>query len=83
MDERKNNGGARPGAGRKPKAEELALADRIDKYMAPDEVWERLSEFAKKDVKALQILIQYRYGMPKQIIDMKTNIEPIEFKVVS
>lgn len=77
MDEVKKNGGARAGAGRKPKIEEIKLIETMDSIAIPDIIWENLyAKILDKDVSAIKTWLQYRYGMPKQIIE-QTNITPI------
>ena len=43
-DDRRENGGARPGAGRKPKADEIKLIEQMDAVMVPESVWIALGE---------------------------------------
>lgn len=77
MDEVKKNGGARAGAGRKPKIEEIKLIETMDSIAIPDTVWKMLyAKVLDSDVSAIKTWLQYRYGMPKQIIE-QTNITPI------
>jgi len=77
MDETKKNGGARAGAGRKPKADEIQLIETMDAIAVPDTIWKALADKIKdKDVNAIKTWLQYRYGMPKQIIE-QTNITPV------
>jgi hypothetical protein len=73
-DKRKNNGGARPNAGRKPKAEEIAIIENMDAALAPREVWEALAQRVKDgDVQAIKLWISYRVGLPKQMIDVTSS----------
>jgi hypothetical protein len=73
-DERKANGGARPGAGRKPKADEIKLVEQMDAVLVPESVWMSLAEKVEAgDTNAIKTWLQYRYGMPKQIVQ-NTNI---------
>tara|TARA_A100000172_G_scaffold34223_1_gene20630 strand:- start:46 stop:237 length:192 start_codon:yes stop_codon:yes gene_type:complete len=54
MDKRKNNGGARQGAGRKPKAQEQKLIERLDNIIDKDEAIETLGKLvAKGDMRSL------------------------------
>ena len=71
-DNGKKNGGARPGAGRKPKADEIELIERLKPL---DQIaFNALSELlAKNDQAALKLFMGYRFGMPRQTID--ANIE--------
>jgi hypothetical protein len=74
MDNRKNNGGARQGAGRKPKADEIKLIERLDSIIDKDEALSKLGELvAKADIRALQLYLSYRYGKPKESIDLNSS----------
>ena len=76
-DGRKNNGGNK-NAGRKPKADEIALIDNMDKVAVPQDVWELLYAKCKQgDTQAIKAWLQYRYGMPKQVTDITSNGESI------
>jgi hypothetical protein len=75
-DGRKNNGGAREGAGRRPKADEIKVIEQMDAVMVPEEVWQSLAKLVRaRDTTAIKTWLQYRFGMPKQIIE-QTNINP-------
>ena len=70
--ERKKDGrgGARPGAGRPPKADEMALIARMDKIAAPVEALQKLWSMASSgDMTALKVWLEYRYGKPRQSVD--------------
>ena len=74
MDKRKNNGGARQGAGRKPKAQEQKLIERLDNIIDTDEAIETLGKLvAKGDMRALQTNLSYRYGKPKESMDINSS----------
>jgi hypothetical protein len=74
MDEIKKKRGARAGAGRKPKADEIKLIETMDAIAVPDTVWKMLyAKVLDSDVNAIKTWLQYRYGMPKQIIE-QTNV---------
>ena len=74
MDNRKNNGGAREGAGRKPKAQEQKLIERLDAIIDKDEALEVLGHLvAKGDIRAVQLYLSYRYGKPKESIDLNSS----------
>jgi len=66
----KKNGGARPGAGRKSKAEEFGLAALLDKaWTKADriEVIETLHKQAKDgNTSAASLLLAYAYGKPTE-----------------
>ena len=73
---KKNNGGKRQGAGRKPKAEELTLLKKIDRFVDTDYLIKRVIDIIEnKDgrdadkLKAIQMIMEYRWGKPKQVID--------------
>ena len=73
----KKNGGARVGAGRKPKIDEIKLIETMDAIAVPDTIWKMLyAKVLDSDVNAIKTWLQYRYGMPKQIIE-QTNITPV------
>lgn len=61
------NGGKRPGAGRKPKADEIKLIERLDKAIDKDKAMEKLKELVYDgEFKALQLYFNYRYGKPRE-----------------
>jgi len=66
-------GGAREGAGRKSKAEEQSLVEKLSPLsdLAFDALTEALK--GKKDW-AVKLFFEYSYGKPKQQIDQNTNI---------
>lgn len=70
----KERGGAREGAGRKSKAEEQGLIEKLTplEQSAFDALKEAISD--KKDW-AVKLYFNYMYGMPKQIIDQKTELK--------
>ncbi len=79
--EENSHGGARQGAGRKPKADEIAVAEQMDAIMMPDYVWSALSiKVVDGDVQAIKTWLGYRFGMPKQTIEQSNtnvNLTPI------
>ena len=83
-DGRKNNGGNK-NAGRKPKADEIKIAEEMDAVLIPKAVWQALAEKVKEgDGQCIKTWLSYRYGMPKQSTDITTNgdninILPIEW----
>lgn len=66
-------GGAREGAGRKSKAQEQSL---IEKLSPLEPIAFEAFETALKENKdwAVKLFFQYNFGMPKQTIDQKTDI---------
>ena len=72
------NGGARPGAGRKPKILEVKLIEQMDAISVPDKIWEALLYKCQQgDTQAIKLWLSYRFGLPKQQIDVTTNGEKI------
>lgn len=64
------HGGKRKGAGRPKKADEVAMIERMDAILAPDDVWQALADqVAKRDTTAVKTWLAYRYGQPKQTIE--------------
>ena len=71
MDKRKNNGGKREGAGRPKKADELKLIEKLDNLIDNDEVIKTLGkQILKGDSKAMSLYFGYRYGKPKESVDI-------------
>ena len=72
------NGGARPGAGRPPKIQEVKLIEQMDALAAPQEIWNALlMKCAQGDTNAIKLWLSYRFGLPKQQIDVTSNGEKI------
>ncbi len=76
----KERGGAREGAGRKSKAEEQSLIEKL----TPLEpiAFEALTN-ALNDGKdwAVKLFFQYNFGMPKQVIDQNSNVSISNFEL--
>jgi hypothetical protein len=76
----KERGGARDGAGRKSKAEEQSLIEKL----TPLEpiAFEALTN-ALNDGKdwAVKLFFQYNFGMPKQVIDQNSNVSISNFEL--
>ena len=84
MDNRKNNGGSRQGAGRKPKAQEQTLIESLDNGIDINRIVEVLKELCYGgDVRALQLFLNYRFGKPKETVDINQFIEQPLFLDVS
>jgi len=67
-------GGKRDGAGRKPKKVEQDLIEKLSPY--DDVALLRLMEGVQSgDFNFLKLFFVYRYGMPKQMVDVTTNGE--------
>ena len=62
-----NRGGRRLGSGRKPKADELKLVEKLDNVIDNEIALQKLGELiAKGDIRAIQIYFNYRYGKQKK-----------------
>jgi len=72
-------GGARDGAGRKSKAEEQSLIEKL----TPLEplAFKALTEALKGEKDwAVKLFFQYNFGMPKQTIDNKVEVSNFDLK---
>jgi hypothetical protein len=75
------NGGARPGAGRKSKAEELKLIERLSPMQ--DDALEALKKGIRKGEHAfLKLFMEYMYGKPHEKLDVTSNGETLGKHVV-
>ena len=73
-----NRGGKREGAGRKSKASEQQLIERLDRIIDEDEVLQVLKQLIKDgDLRAVQLYLSYRRGKPKDTMDLNTSGEGI------
>ncbi len=71
-------GGKRDGSGRKPKVQEVKLVESMDAIAVPDEIWKALLYKCQQgDTGALKLWLSYRYGLPRQQLDITTNGESI------
>lgn len=78
-DGRKNNGGHKT-AGRKPKAQEIKLIERLDNIIDKDEAVNTLKKLIDKgNFNALKLYLEYRWGKPKESVDVTTQGESISF----
>ena len=76
------HGGARKGAGRKPKAEEIAIAEQLDNVADLSSVFEALySRVVQGDTSAIKLWLSYRLGMPVQQTDITTNGQDLNTSV--
>lgn len=75
-------GGKREGSGRKSKADELKLADSMDKYCEPNDYWGLVYRLMKDgDFQAMKLWAQYRFGQPPQSIDLQAStVNEVIFK---
>jgi hypothetical protein len=77
------NGGKREGAGRKSKAEEQQLIEKLSP-LEPKALKQLELNVNKGERWAIELFFKYNYGMPKQQTDITTNgndinISPIEW----
>ena len=76
MDKRKNNGGhsTKGFAGRPKKEDELKLIERLDNLIDNEEVIKTLGQqILKGDSRAMNLYFGYRYGKPKESVDISSN----------
>jgi hypothetical protein len=72
------NGGVRPGAGRPPKADEIKLIEQMDAVAVPYKIWAALLDRCENgDTQAIKTWLNYRFGMPRQSIDVTTQGEKV------
>lgn len=70
--ENKSHGGPRPGAGRKPKADEAALVEKLSPMS--ELAFAKLEEgIAKGDFQFIKLFFEYSYGKPKDKLDVTSN----------
>jgi hypothetical protein len=79
-DKRKNNGGARPNAGRKTIVEEQRIKDLVSPYLsdAVKTICNIMKDNNAKDadrVSAAKLLLAYGFGNPKTEVDLNNNIK--------
>lgn len=76
------HGGVREGSGRKPKAQEIALIEALTPY--DDMANKKLIEGVETgSFPHLKLFYEYRYGKPKQMIDVTTNGKDVSFDLKS
>jgi hypothetical protein len=76
--EKKQRGGPRPNSGRPPKIQEVKLIEQMDRICVPEKIWEALLYKCQEgDTAALKLWLSYRFGLPKQQIDITSNGENI------
>ena len=76
MDNRKNNGGhsTKGFAGRPKKADEVRLIEKLDNLIDNDEVIKTLGQqILKGDSRAMSLYFGYRYGKPKESVDITSS----------
>jgi hypothetical protein len=79
MDSDSNHGGARRGAGRKPKIEEQALIERLSPM--DDIALEKLEMLISQgEFNAIKLFFEYRFGKPKQDVDANVSLKNFNIK---
>ena len=75
MDGRKNNSGTIGNKGGRPKkADELKLIEKLDNLIDNDEVIKTLGkQILKGDSRAMSLYFGYRYGKPKESVDITST----------
>lgn len=69
-------GGRREGGGRPKKSDESKLIERLDNIIDQDKAIDALNSLIqKKDIKAIRLYFEYRYGKPNQKVDVTTDGE--------
>ena len=81
MDKRKFNGGKREGAGRPPKADEQKLIEKLSQF---DELAQECMINGIKDGNYAfwNKFMEYRYGKPKERMDITTNEESLNIPII-
>lgn len=77
MDKRKFNGGSRPNSGRKSKAEELRLIEKLNKYVDEEKVFKKLMQLIEEgNLKAVELYFHYKYGKPvaHKVLDADVSV---------
>jgi hypothetical protein len=76
--DKKQRGGPRPNSGRPPKIQEVKLIEQMDALAVPEQIWNALlMKCAQGDTNAIKLWLSYRFGLPKQQIDVTSNGEKI------
>lgn len=76
---KKKHGGSREGAGRKPKITELEIIERLDNIIESDSVIHTLNKLIQeKNFNAIKLYFEYRFGKPKDSIDITSGNEAIQ-----
>lgn len=77
-------GGARPNAGRKTKEKEENLIYLIRQAIADEEGMDLLAEEMRKgNMLAIRLYMQYRWGMPRQPVDITTNGKDLSLPIIT
>ena len=74
MDGRKKNGGLSAGSGSPTKVDEHKLIEKLDNLINNEDVIKKLGELIMKgDGRALNLYFGYRYGKPKESVDINSS----------
>jgi hypothetical protein len=74
------HGGKRVGAGRKPRADELKVAEKFRYILSDEYVIKKLSEKVEQgDLKAIELWIAYTNGKPRQPVEMDVEVNNVNF----
>ena len=72
-----NHGGSRKGSGRPSKADELTLIKKIDKYIDTDVMLKKIVDIINNPdgrdsdkLRAIMLMMEYRWGKPKETKDI-------------
>jgi len=69
------HGGKRAGAGRPKKADELKLIQKLDNIINSEDAIKKLGQLVTKgDLNAIKIYMEYRFGKPKQTVNMDVDL---------
>lgn len=72
-------GGKRDNSGRNPKAKELEIIEKLDNSVDPELPFKTLNKLIKEEnFNALKLYFEYRYGKPKDSIDITSGDEQIQ-----
>lgn len=79
--EKRSSGGVRPGAGRKPKADEIALIERLSPM--DDIAFKALEKGIKKGkYPFLKLFMEYRFSKPKESLELNLQGNPPETLII-
>ena len=80
----KNGGHSTKGvAGRKPKADEIKVIEQMDAVAVPERIWQALYQKCEEgDTQAIKTWLNYRFGMPKQTMDVTSGGEKLGPRIV-
>lgn len=78
MTDNKNWGGKREGQGRKPKADELKVIDKL-KPLEESALNGLKTLIAKGDIQAIKLFMEYSYSKPKQLTESDTTLTINDF----